>query len=203
MKLRAFAQQVGVRHETAWRWFKAGKIKGRQLDTGTIIITEDVDQPAQVDVIVVVYARVSANENRPNLDTQAERLSAYCAAKGWKVHKVVKEVGSGINDGRKKLLALLADPTVTIIVVEHKDRLTRFGFKYIETLLAVQGRFIEVVNLAENPLEDLIADLVSIIYSFSSRLYGQRRAKRKTEQIVKELELQAQTEKGGEKDAVS
>ena len=203
MKLRAFAQQVGVRHETAWRWFKAGKIKGRQLGSGTIIVTEELEQQPSPEAVVVVYARVSANENRPNLDTQAERLSAYCAAKGWKVHKVVKEVGSGINDGRKKLLALLADPTVTIIVVEHKDRLTRFGFKYIETLLAVQGRSIEVVNLAENPLEDLIADLVSIIYSFSSRLYGQRRAKRKTEQIVKELELQAQTEKGGETDAVS
>ena len=203
MKLRTFAERIGVRYETAWRWFKSGKIKGRQLDTGTIIVTEDFDEPVQVDMIVVVYARVSANENRPKLDTQAERLGAYYAARGWKVHKVVKEVGSGINDGRKKLLALLADPTVKIIVVEHKDRLTRFGFKYIETLLAVQGRSIEVVNLAENPLEDLIADLVSIIYSFSSRLYGQRRAKRKTEQIVKELELQAQIEKGGEKDAAS
>ncbi len=203
MKLRTFAEHVGVRYETAWRWFKAGKIKGRQLDTGTIIVTENFDEPVEVDVIVVVYARVSANENRPNLDTQAERLSAYCAAKGWKVHKVVKEVGSGINDGRKKLLALLADPTVKVIVVEHKDRLTRFGFKYIETLLAVQGRSIEVINLAENPLEDLIADLISIIYSFSARLYGQKRVKRKTEQIVKELELQAQTEKEGEKNAVS
>ncbi len=206
MKLRAFAQQVGVRYETAWRWFKAGKIKGRQLESGTIIVTEELSQHPEREIIVVVYARVSANENRPNLDTQAERLCAYCAAKGWKVSKVVKEVGSGVKDGRKKLLALLADPTITVIVVEHKDRLTRFGFKYIETLLAVQGRSIEVVNITENPIEDLMADLVSIIYSFSAKLYGQRRAKRKTEQIVKELEAQAQnttTEKGGEKDAVS
>lgn len=126
-------------------------------------------------------------------------------AKGWKVHKVVKEVGSGVNDGRKKLLALLADPTVTIIVVEHKDRLTRFRFKYIETLLAMQGCSIEVVNITENPIEDLMADLVSIIYSFSARLYGQRRAKCKIEQIVKELEAQAKTttEKGGETGAAS
>ena len=203
MKLRTFAERVGVRYETAWRWFEAGKIKGRQLDTGTIIVTEDFDEPVEVDVIVVIYARVSANENRPNLDTQAERLAAYCAAKGWKVHKVVKEVGSGINDGRKKLLAILADPTIKIIVVEHKDRLTRFGFKYIETLLAMQGRRIEVVNITENPIEDLVADMVSILSSFSARLYGQRRAKRKTEQIIKELELQAQTGKGGEKDATS
>lgn len=206
MKLRTFAQRMGVRYETAWRWFKAGKIRGRQLDTGTIIITEDVDQHSHIELIVAVYARVSANENRPNLDSQAERLCAYCAAKGWKVHKVVKEVGSGVNDSRKKLLALLADPTITVIVVEHKDRLTRFGFKYIETLLAMQGRSIEVVNVTENPIEDLMADLVSIIYSFSARLYGQRRAKRKTEQIVKELEAQAQvtiTEKGGETDEAS
>jgi putative resolvase len=90
---------------------------------------------------------------------------------------------------------------VTIIVVEHKDRLTRFGFKYIETLLTMQGRSIEVVNITENPIEDLVADMVSILYSFSARLYGQRRAKRKTEQIVKELELQAQIKKGGETDA--
>src|SRR5436190_5216812 len=137
--------------------------------------------------LIVVYARVSANGNRPNLDSQAERLCAYCAAKGWKVHKVVKEVGSGVNDGCKKLLALLADPTIMVIVVEHKDRLTRFGFKYIETLLAIQGRRIEVVNVMENPIEDIIADFVCILYSFCARLYGQRRAKRKTEKIVQDL----------------
>src|SRR6266699_6842501 len=130
--------------------------------TEEIALEEITEQPGQ-ERVVVVYAPASANENRPNLDSQVERLCTYCKAKGWKVVKVVKEVGSGVNDGRKKLLALLADPTVTVIVVEHKDRLTRFGFKYIETLLAVQGRSIEVVNLAENPLEDLIADMVSII----------------------------------------
>ncbi len=203
MKLRTFAQWAGVRYETAWRWFKAGKIKGYQLDTKTIVITEDLGQHPEREIIVVVYARVSANEHRPNLERQAERLSTYCAAKGWKVHKVVKEVGSGVNDSRKKLLAILADPTVTIIVVEHKDRLTRFGFKYIETLLALQGRSIEVVNVTENPLEDLIADLVSIVYSMAARLYGQRRAKRKTEKLVKELTAEKTTQEGGEERAVS
>ncbi len=155
------------------------------MTTGTVVITEEVSQQPGQERVVVVYARVSANENRPNLDSQAERLSAYCAAKGWKVQKVVKEVGSGVNDRRKKLLALLADPTVTVIVVEHKDRLTRFGYKYIETLLAMQGRSIEVVNVTENPIEDIIADFVSILYSFCARLYGQRRAKRKTERLSK------------------
>jgi predicted site-specific integrase-resolvase len=86
-----------------------------------VISTEEMNEQPRQERIVVVYARVSANENRPNLDSQAERLCYYCTAKGW---KVVKEVGSGVNDGRRKLLALLADPTVTVIVVEHKDRLT-------------------------------------------------------------------------------
>jgi len=121
-----------------------------------------------------------------------EQMVVFRTAKGWKVVKVVKEVGSGVNDGRKKLLALLADPTVTVIVVEHKDRLTRFGFKYIETLLAMQGRSIEVVNVTENPIEDIIADFVSILYSFCARLYGQRRAKRKTEKIVQDLNVKAE-----------
>ena len=190
-----YARKVGVHYRTAWRWFKAGKIKGYQMDTGTIIITEDeVPERAQK---VAIYTRVSASENRPNLDTQGERLLAYCAAKGYQVHKMVKEVGSGVNDNRQKLLKLLSTPVITVIVVEHKDRLTRFGFRSIETLLEQQGRRVEVVNLAGNGRENLLDDLVAIIYSFCRPIvYGQRRAKRKTEQIVKELEASDDNEEG-------
>jgi len=91
---------------------------------------------------------------------------------------------------RPKLLALLKDTSVTRIVLEHRDRLTRFGFHYLEALLQAQGRTIEVVNLAENDKEDLITDLVAIVYSFTARLYGQRRAKRKTERIAAELQAE-------------
>lgn len=185
MKLSDYAKKTGVTYKTAWNWFRAGKIKGYQMDTGTIIVTEADD--ATLPQKVAVYARVSSSENRSNLNSQAERLVQYCAAKGWQVHKVVKEVGSGVNDNRKNLLKLLADTTVTVIVVEHKDRLTRFGFNYIETLMQSQGHHLEVVNLADNGKEDLLDDLVAIIYSFCARLYGQRRAKRKTEKITKEL----------------
>jgi putative resolvase len=77
---------------------------------------------------------------------------------------------------------------ITRLVVEHKDRLTRFGFRYIETLLEVQGRTIEVINPAENNREDLLHDLASIVYSICARLYGQRRAKRQVERLVEQLE---------------
>jgi predicted site-specific integrase-resolvase len=141
-----------------------------------------------------VYARVSSSENTSNLDSQAERLVAYCTLRGYQVSRVVKEIGSGVNDNRPKFLALLADPSIGRIVIEHKDRGTRFGFRYIETLLKTYGREIEVVNQAENNTEDLLADLTRIVYSFCARLYGQRRAKRKTEQIVQELEQESHEE---------
>src|SRR5215831_8828274 len=187
MKLSDYAKAKGVRYETAWRWFHEGKIKGRRYGR-TIIVDEEEEIQVVTSQKVAVYARVSSTENKSNLDSQAERLVAYCTAKGYQIAKVVKEIGSGVNDSRPKFLALLEDQSIGLIVVEHKDRGTRFGFRYIETLLRGQGRTIEVVNHAENGTEDLLADLISIIYSFCARLYGQRRAKRKTEKIVAELE---------------
>jgi putative resolvase len=94
-----------------------------------------------------------------------------------------------VNDSRPKFLSLLEDQGISLIVVEHKDRATRFGFRYLDTLLRGQGRAMEVVNLADNGQEDLLADLTAILYSFTARLYGQRRAKRKTETIIRALEV--------------
>ena len=197
MKLSDNAKQMGVRYETAWRWFRDGKIQGRRIGPRTIIITEGKETPVVVaPQQVVIYARVPSAENTRNLESQAERLAAYCAARGHHVAKVVKEVGSGVNDARPQLLALLEDQSIGLLVVEHRDRLTRFGFRYLDTLLKKQGRAIEVVNQAENGTEeeDLLADLTAIISSFCARLYGPRRAKRKTEVIVRELEAKGEGE---------
>ena len=94
MKLSEYAKQMGVRYETAWRWFRDGKIQGRRVGPRTIIITEgqtllEEAKPARV----AIYTRVSSHEHQANLDRQAERLVAYCAAKGYQVNKVVKEIG--------------------------------------------------------------------------------------------------------------
>jgi putative resolvase len=193
MKLSDYAKQMGVRYETAWRWFRDGKIQGRRIGAHTIIITEGIITEGQAEPApalaprVAIYARVSSVEHTSHLESQAERLAAYCAARGYQIARVVKEVGSGVNDARPKLLALLADQGIGLIVVEHRDRLTRFGFRYLDTLLKGQGRAIEVVKQAENGTEDLLADLTAIVSSFCARLYGQRRAKRQTEVIVREL----------------
>ncbi len=194
MKLSQYAKQQGISYRTALRWWLAGLIKGYQAPTGTIIVTEEPPREAHTPSRVAIYARVSSHEHRANLERQVERLEDYCASRGYQVAQVVKAIASGVDDGRPKLLALLKDPTITQIVVEHKDRLTRFGFRYLETLLELQGRTIEVAKLAENDREDLLADLVSIMYSFATRLYGPRRAKRKTEAIVKQLKAEEDTE---------
>ena len=178
MKLIDYARTMGMSYKTAWRWYKAGKIQGQQMDTGTILVTESVplkNMPAS-SRRPAIYTRVSSSESKSNLDSQAERLNAYCTVRGYQVSRVVKEIGSGVNENRPKFLALLADPSIGRIVIEHKDRGTRFGFRYIETLLQTYGREIEVVNQAENNTEDLLADLTSIVYSFCTRLYGQQRA---------------------------
>jgi len=117
-------------------------------------------------------------------------LQDYCATKGYQVAPVVKEIASGVNDTRPKFLALVRDSLITTMVVEHKDRATRFGFRYLETLLELQERGFEVVNLAENNREDLLADVTSILYSFMVRCYEQRRAKRKTEALVQQLKVE-------------
>jgi predicted site-specific integrase-resolvase len=189
MNLSVYAREVGVSYRTTFRWFKSGKIQGRQMGTGTIPITEPIGahQTPEPPVKVAIYTRVSAAENKDNLEGQANRLRDYCAAKGYPVAWVVQEIGSGVNDTRPKLLNLLTDPSVSVIVVEHKDRLTRFGYNYLEQLLKMQDRRIEVINLAENGKEDLIQDFVSIVTSFCARLYGQRRSKRKTERLIAEL----------------
>jgi putative resolvase len=187
MKLSQYANQQGISYSTALRWWHQGAIRGYQAPSGTIIVEIEGKTQASEER-VAIYARVSSAEHRENLERQAERLTQYCTIRGYRVVKLVKEIGSGVNDSRPKLLSLLRDPLITRVVVEHKDRLTRFGFRYIETLLEIQGRTIEVVNPAENNKEDLLHDLASSVYSICARLYGQRRAKRKTERLVEQLQ---------------
>jgi putative resolvase len=167
--------------------WKRGEIAGYQLASGTVIVNQP-EQESRVSRKVAIYACVSSSEHKNNLDTQAERLVAWCTLQGWSVVRVVKECRSGVNDQRPRFLALLADPSITPIVVEHQDRASRFGVAYIQTLLAVQQREPVVVNSAPTAEEDLMSDLVSILTSFVARLYGRRRAKRKTDQVLAALQ---------------
>jgi predicted site-specific integrase-resolvase len=188
MKLSEYAKRNNISYGTALRHWNLGILNGKQLATGTIVIFEDDSEAVKDKVLqVATYARVSSPQNKDNLEKQQSRLIDYANAKGYKTVYNIKEIGSGLNDSRPQLIKLLRNDNIDIILVEHKDRLTRFGFKYIEELLDTKNRKIEVINNIDDDKNDLIQDFISIITSFCARIYGQRRCKRKTEKMIKEL----------------
>ena len=186
VKLSEYAKINALSYRAVWNRYKAGKIPNASMnELGHIVVEIDQDK---VDANrVAIYARVSSSENKDNLAAQVERLTQYAIAKGYQIISTYAEVGSGVNDKRPKLEKLLTDSNYSKIIVEHKDRLTRVGFNYIETLLKNRGKEIEVVNLSTNDESNLMEDLISIIYSFSARMYGLRRSTRKTEKIIEVL----------------
>jgi len=185
MKLSEWAKKNSLTYTAAYRQFKKGLIPNAyQLPAGTIVVP---DGKPKVKPKTAVYARVSSSAQRKDLDRQVDRLVHYCNANGWGVDAIYKEVASGLNDKRKRLAAMLEDESITRIVVEHKDRLSRFGVNYIDVLLAKQDRELVIVNSVNGDEEDLMQDFISLITSFCARIYGSRRSKRKTEKILEQL----------------
>lgn len=188
VKLAEWARENGVSRQSATRWFHAGvlPVPARQLKTGTIL----VDEPIRPAAGVAVYARVSSGDQRADPDRQRARLTMQATADALAPTKVVAEVGSGLNGHPSKLLGLLRDPMVATIVVEHRDRLARFGVEHLEAALAAQGRRVVVVEEAELA-DDLVRDMVEVLTSFCARRYGRRCAKRRAGLAVEAAEKAA------------
>ncbi len=181
MKLSQYAKQQGISYKTAWRWYKAGQLDAYQTPTGTVIV-RDAPQQVVSQGRIALYARVSSADQKADLERQMHRLKDYAAAKGYQVSKEVSEIASGLNDHRPKLEKLLADTSIGTIVVEHRDRLTRFGVHYIETLLEAHGRHLEILFQSDTD-DELVDDFVSVITSMATRIYGRRASKQRAEKI--------------------
>jgi predicted site-specific integrase-resolvase len=192
MKLSQYAKQVGVSYKTAYRWYRAGSLDAYQTETGIIIVRDQHDVPP-VTGRIALYARVSSIGQKEDLEQQVHRLKDYAAAKGYQVSKEVTEIASGLNDKRPKLEKLLADGSIGTIVVENRDRLTRFGSHYIETLLTAQGRHLEMIFQSDTG-DELVDDFVSVITSMAARIYGRRQSKRRAEKIKACVESMMQSE---------
>jgi putative resolvase len=192
MKLSQYAKKAGISYKTAWRWYKAGTLDAYQTPTGMVVVRDP-----QMDRIgtgrIALYARVSSADQKSDLERQMQRLRDYAAARGYQVAKEVTEIASGLNESRPKFLKLLADPTIGTIIVEHKDRGTRFGWNYITTLMEAQGRRMEAV-FPDETKDDLVNDFVSIITSMAARIYGRRGSRRKAERIKQCVEQVMQAE---------
>ena len=186
MKLSQYAKEIGVCYKTAWNLYKANKIPGAyQLQSGTVIVPNNINEQQQTNKGVILYARTSSSQNKKLLENQVERLKDYAFTKGYKIKQVVKEYGSGLNDERKQLSQILKDNDYDKIIVENKDRLTRFGFNWIQLLT---GNRIEVINEAKEKDEDITKDLISIIHCFSARIYGLKRSQNLKNKIKKDIE---------------
>jgi predicted site-specific integrase-resolvase len=185
MKLSQWAKKQGIHYKTAWRLWKTKQlpVSAKQLSTGTILVE---DEPTPEKRGVALYARVSSADQRNDLDRQLARLVEFAAKEDLKVSKVIQEIGSGLNGRRPKLLSLLKDRQLSGIVVEHKDRLVRFGSEYLEALLESSGRRLMVMEKTEMK-DDLVQDMIDVLTSFCARFYGRRSAKNRARKALREI----------------
>lgn len=179
--LREYAERHSLTYRTLWNKFKEGKLPNAYKDEfGHIKVKRDDDK---IGDRTIVYARVSSNGRKESLKEQQTRLENYVVLNNLTLVDSYKEIASGMNDNRTVLNKIFQRTDWDILLVENKDRLTRFGFNFIKILLEQQGKKIITINDTDDNKKDLMKDLISVIYSFSTRMYGLRRKKTKKEII--------------------
>ncbi|MFI5566833.1 IS607 family transposase [Streptomyces sp. NPDC051740] len=184
MKLSEWAARNGVHYQTAWTWAKEGRmpVPVVQTPSGMWLVEESSPEAAGR---TVAYCRVSSGDQRADFDRQVSRVVRGANGLGLSVAEVVTEVGSGLDGKRQKLHRVLSDPAVAVIVVEHRDRLARFGVEYLESVLSASGRRLVVLDPQEST-SDLVRDITEVLMSVCARLYGQRAAKDRAARAVAE-----------------
>ncbi len=183
ISLTAWGRLHGFDKATTSRLHHTGKLPPElqieQLPNGRYYVVV----PPENDGRCVVYARVSSGDQREDLDRQVGRVVEWATQQGYRPDEVVKEIGSGLNGNRRGLRRLVSDHTVSMIMVEYRERLCRFGFEYVEAALAARGARILVME--EGELEDdLVRDATEVMTSLCARLYGRRSARRRAERAL-------------------
>jgi Predicted site-specific integrase-resolvase len=194
-------KSLGITYKTLWNWIKSGKIKTSKGLTGRYLIPESellrlkIIKPTPIDKISIIYARVSNTKQKEDLNRQIIRLSNYASAHNIKIDETLHDIGSGMNFNRKnfqKIIKLIAEQKIDVLLIEHKDRLSRFAFEIFNSF-SVLFNF-KIIITCSDPLEiepfekELTQDLISIIHHFSMKLYSNRR---------KEFKLLAEKLKNG------
>jgi excisionase family DNA binding protein len=201
LTLQEACRRLGVHPNTLRKWDRQGKIRvvrtvgGRrripesELERLMGFVKPDVSKKA------VIYVRVSSHDQKQkgDLEEQKQSLLNYAKSKGYEVTAVLEDVASGLNENRKslsKLFGLVEERRIGVVVVAFKDRLTRFGFSYLERYFSSHGVRIEAVNGEEpkDAYQELIEDLIALVSSFAGKLYGLRSHKyEKVVEGVKQL----------------
>ncbi len=196
-KVSEVARMLNVSTVAVRKWIRSGKLRAKRIGKLWMIPESELkrflgEKPSEVRA--VIYARVSSHKQKRdgNLDRQIERLRNYCSAKGYKVINVITDAASGLKEDRnglQKLFNIVEKHQADVVVVEFKDRLSRFGFDYLKRYFESHGARIEVVEESEKGyMEELIEDFVAIVISFAGRIYGKRSQKfRKIKKVIEEV----------------
>lgn len=190
------AKILDVTPKTLRIWDKEGKLKPvltsgghrryKESDINAIIGVDSVIEENKC--VCVTYARVSSQKqkNSGDLDRQSQRLSEYCAKHNLYVEHIIKDCGSGLNDKRNgfvRLTDLVINGKINKVIIEHRDRLTRFQYYFIEKIYKEFGCEIIAVDDKDDisDAEELTRDLMALLASFSGKYYGKRSLNRRKE----------------------
>jgi putative resolvase len=188
VNLKEWALAQGIHPQTAYEWFRQGTLPVPAVRAGRMILVNiEVNAAPQTVGGVGLYARVSSHDHKSDLERQTARLAQWAAQAGARVVRVESEIGSGMNGSRSKAKRLLADPEVTTVVVEHKDRLGRMNVELVEAAFSATGRRLVVLDEGEVE-DDLVRDMVEILTWFCARLYGRRSAKNRARKALEAAE---------------
>lgn len=190
--LKEAMEYLHISKSTIHRWDREGVLVAlrtngghrrytkKQLDEVAGLSDETIVEPKNTEIRAVIYARCSTTEQktRGDIDRQAQRITEYSVKKQYKIVDIIKDCGSGINDKRKgfiKLCNLVVNDKVDVVIIEHKDRLTRFQYNLIEFFFSRFNVRIEVTeNKQTTETEELVNDLMMLMTSFSGKLYSNR-----------------------------
>lgn len=189
IRVSEYAKLMGVHRNTVIRWVKQNKVEHIQPERVILVKNPEYVEKDGSGKTWVGYARVSSHGQKSSLQGQENAIMSFAMKSGILLSDVKTEIGSGFNEKRKTLNALLSDPDVNIIV-EHRDRLSRSNFQLIESALQAQGRKILVIN--NNEVEsDLVQEISEFLVSKCASIYGKRGARKKAVLAVEEASKNA------------
>ena len=193
-KVNEFAKRIGKSTNTLRRWDREGTLQAKRHPSGHRYY-EESDIHAVLGYKeekrkIIVYCRVSSNNQKDDLKSQEEATRIFCLGSGIAVDEWISEIGSGLNFKRKKFLDLMfriSRGEVSQLIVAHKDRLCRFGFDFFLNLAKENDCKVVIINQEQlSPQQEMVEDLMAIIHVFSCRLYGLRKYKKKVKEIILE-----------------
>ena len=173
-----YQKRYNISPQLFYLWRTTGKLQTKELVKNHHLVWVE-DEPSNNHRVVAVYGRVSTSKQKQDLSNQIDVLKKYVISNGSNP-KVFSDIGSGMNEKRCGLMSLMNEIVqnkISKVVISHKDRLTRFGFGYLETIFKMYNTEIEIINLEDDKSfqEELTEDLIAIIHNFSMKFYGKRK----------------------------